>query len=216
MPPFIDLINYPPFGRLTVIERATNDKAGHIRWKCHCDCGNIAIVHASALRGGLTKSCGCLKREMQIAKNYVHGMSYAPEYNIWVLIIKRCTNPRAQNFKYYGGRGITVCSEWRHDFMAFYNHIGKRPSKKYTIERINNNLGYFPGNIKWATMKEQNNNKRNNRNITIHEWTMNLSQWAKFVGQGSRLIGDRLRRGWPPTKAIFYPIRHKLKSTKVT
>jgi hypothetical protein len=193
------------FGRLTILEQVEN-KNGRVQWKCQCECGNIIFVQSGCLRGGHTKSCGCLCLEINREKATIHGMCNTPEYNVWTLIKKRCCNPSDEAFKNYGGRGITICDEWNNDFMAFYNYVGPRPSKKHSIDRINNNSGYRPGNVRWATRYEQNNNGRNNHEITIHGWTMNLGQWAHFVGKSRQTIFSRLQKGWYPAKAIFYPI----------
>lgn len=193
------------FGRLTILKQVEN-KNNRVYWKCHCDCGNIISVQSSDLRSGHTKSCGCLCLELAIERKTTHGMCNTPEYNVWTLMLSRCCNAKNAAFKDYGGRGITVCDEWQQNFMAFYNHIGPRPSPKHTIDRINNNGNYEPYNIRWATRYEQNNNGRNNHKITIHNWTMNLGQWAQFVGKKRQTIFSRLKKGWPPAKAIFYPI----------
>lgn len=193
------------FGRLTVLEQ-TENKNGRVQWKCRCECGNIVPVQSGCLRDGHTKSCGCLCLELAIKRKTTHGMRNTPEYNVWTLMLRRCRNSNDDAFKNYGGRGITVCDEWQHDFMAFYKYVGKRPSSKHTIERIRNNGNYEPGNVRWATRSEQNNNSRGNHKITIHGWTMNLGQWARFVGKSRQTISSRLQKGWYPAKAIFYPI----------
>ena len=193
------------FGRLTVLKQAEN-KNNRVYWECQCDCGNIVTVQSCCLLSKHTKSCGCLATELAIKRKTTHGMRNTPEYNVWTLMLRRCRNPNDEAFKNYGGRGIKVCDEWEHDFMAFYNYVGKRPSSKHTIDRIDNNGNYEPGNTRWATRYEQSNNNRGNRNITIHGWTMNLGQWADFVGKKRQTIFSRLQKGWYPAKAIFYPI----------
>ena len=202
MSKFIDLTDQK-FDRLTVLERVENTKKGRACWKCQCSCGNTTTVPSGDLRSGKTKSCGCLNNELRLKRSTTHGMTHSPEYNVWHHMIKRCHNPTNDRFKDYGGRGITVCDEWRHDFMAFYNHVGKRPSKKLMIERVDNSKGYIPGNVIWETRQAQANNKRNNHKITIHGWTMNLCQWARFVGKNYHLVQYRLKKGWPPAKAIW-------------
>lgn len=93
----------------------------------------------------------------------IHGMSKTREYAVWAQMIDRCRNPKRKQFHRYGGRGITVCEEWRLSFVAFINHVGRRPSDHHTIERIDNDLGYFPGNVKWATRREQSYNRGDNK-----------------------------------------------------
>ena len=199
------------FTRLTVISRAQNDKRGHARWDCQCICGNTLTVLGYSLTCGETKSCGCLKKESCIQRHTTHGMARSSEHNIWCAMIQRCINPNNKAFKNYGGRGITVCDEWRNNFLTFLKDMGNRPSKQYSIERINNNLGYSPNNCKWATKQEQTNNSRSNIKITLQEWTMNLSQWAQFVGLKHETLCCRIfKYGWPISKAIFQPIKkHK-------
>jgi len=136
-------------------------------------------------------------------------MRYCPEYKIWVNIKQRCTNPNSSGFKRYGNRGITICEKWYNSFAAFFKDMGNRPSPEHTIERIDNNKGYSPDNCKWATKKEQANNRRNNHFITLYGWTLTIAQWSRFVNIGQSIICDRISEGWPPSKAIFTPVRHK-------
>lgn len=207
MPKFIDLTKQK-FNRLTIKKRIENNKHGQPRWECECICGKILPVLSYNLISGNTKSCGCL--QIEIARNTptIHKMCKTVEYETWCNIIKRCTNKNSPAFKDYGGRDITICPEWRHDFMAFYNHVGKRPSPKHSIDRIKNNVGYLPGNVRWATRYEQNNNKRNNHKITLHGWTMTIAQWSKFIGIDPKIITTRIFRKWPYPKAIFKKINH--------
>lgn len=196
------------FGNLYVVKRIENTATNKAQWQCECLCGNIIPVITSHLKSGHTKSCGCLKRDLCIERHLTHGMSDTPEYNIWLRIIQRCTNPNNQDFKDYGGRGITICDKWRYDFMAFFNHTGKRPSIKHSIDRINNNSGYKPNNVQWSLPQKQANNKRNNHNIIIHYCTMTMSQWAKFVGMDNATLWNRIKNNWPIEKAVFQPVRH--------
>src|SRR5262245_8753845 len=129
MPKFIDNTGQT-HGRLTVICRATNTKDGHVRWRCRCDCGNETIVQAIALRSGATRSCGCLLREVTGRRSKTHGhavnRSHSVEYAAWCQMIQRCTNPNNKRWTDYGGRGITVCPEWRESFEAFFARVGPR------------------------------------------------------------------------------------------
>jgi hypothetical protein len=148
------------FGRLLVLERV-GKKWGSVTWRCRCDCGNELITTSSNLTKGRTKSCGCLQREWASSGKIKreHGLSESAEYRIWCHIKCRCYNANSEDFKWYGGRGIKMCDEWLHDFMAFYNHIGPRPNKNLSIDRINNDGNYEPGNVRWATSMEQAHNK---------------------------------------------------------
>jgi hypothetical protein len=129
-----------------------------------------------------------------------------PEYVAWQHMIQRCIGANDKRFKDYGGRGITVCDEWRHDFMAFFNYIGPRPSKKHSIDRIDNDGNYEPGNIQWSTAKTQSNNNRANHKITINGKTMNIGQWATFTKINRSTLIMRIRRGLSPAEAISKPI----------
>jgi hypothetical protein len=147
------------FGRLTVIARAESwDSA--VRWQCFCDCGETSVSPSKTLKRGTTLSCGCLGKERAKAALTKHGRTETAEYRIWTDMKTRCYNHRSKHWKNWGGRGITVCDEWLHDFAAFFAHIGERPSREYSIDRINNDLGYTPGNVRWATLSQQNKNRR--------------------------------------------------------
>lgn len=135
------------FGRLVATQRAPH--ARRVHWRCACDCGGEAVVSADRLRSGKTGSCGCRR----------HGQSRLPEYRVWATMLERCRRPRAANYHNYGGRGIGVCERWL-DFDAFYADMGARPSPKHSIDRIDNDGNYEPGNCRWATASEQNRNKR--------------------------------------------------------
>lgn len=150
------------FGRLTVTGFAKRDRHGHASWFCNCSCGNNTIVHISNLASGHTQSCGCLMSEV-IAARLRHGDTRekrTPEYRIWTSMIQRCINPNVRKYPNYGGRGIKVCDRWRYSYQNFLADIGRRPSSKFSIDRINNDGNYEPGNCHWATAKEQRANQR--------------------------------------------------------
>ena len=199
---FVDLTGQT-FGRLTVIRRQENTKAWKTRWECLCECGKTIIIQGGNLKNGHTQSCGCLRIEAA----YTHGLCGSPEYRTWDHMIQRCTNPKTTHFSDYGGRGITVAPEWMASFPAFYEHIGPKPTAKHTIDRINNNLGYFPGNVRWATQKEQLKNIRRNHNITYAGETMTITEWATRLGMAeSTLYGRIVIHNWPIEKAFNKPV----------
>ena len=157
------------FGRWTVIQRAENSKAGMPRYIVRCDCGNEKIVSYSNLAQGRSRSCGCLKKEIYSSRtggasyNYKHGGKLHSErlYRIWKGMKQRCLNPNTRFYSAYGGRGITVCGEWLHDYPAFRDWaMNNGYSDDLTIDRINNDAGYSPDNCRWATWKQQNGNRR--------------------------------------------------------
>lgn len=173
------------YGRLTVVKRGPDKMCGttvrvrQTRWFCECECGTQVLVVGHKLRSGHTKSCGCLKRESSVADrlnvdNEHHGMNDTPEYRTWIGLKNRCLNRRDKAYKDYGGRGIQVCERWRKSFSAFYEDMGPRPRlyrkrSVFSIDRIDNNGNYEPGNCRWATHKTQNNNKRKQkrRNLPV-------------------------------------------------
>ena len=153
------------FGRLTALRRVGSDRWGNATWSCVCSCGEGLIASRNHLRSGDIKSCGCLRREKTAQMKTKHGHAtrkkgLTAEYTCWQAMKARCKNPSQDSWKYYGGRGIKVCPEWRDSFSVFFRDMGTRPSPSHSIDRINPDGDYEPGNCRWATLSQQRRNRR--------------------------------------------------------
>lgn len=193
------------YSRLLVLERAENTERGQAVWKCLCDCGNITYVRGGNLKSGAVKSCGCLLKDNA---HRTHGLSHTKIYGLWGNIKRRCYCPTISCYKYYGGRGIKMCDEWRDSFDAFYEWVkATRFDDSLTIERIDPNGDYCPENCTWANMTEQANNKRNNDFYTHNGETKSLTQWCYSLGLDYWLVRNRIKKlGWAFERAISEPI----------
>lgn len=151
------------------------------RWLCLCDCGNETIVSGSNLQAGHTTSCGCYALSVLKKRSVTHGMTKTDTYICWAHIKARCYNPKEKSYEKYGGRGIMMCDEWLNDFPRFLADMGERPSKLHTIERIDVNGNYEPSNCKWATQKEQQNNRSNNNRVEYDGEIMTVAQLSEKI-----------------------------------
>lgn len=195
------------FGRLLVVEKHGH-KGKAVAWLCKCDCGSEVIVRGKDLRSGATQSCGCIHREQLIERNTTHGLCGQRLYNIWGCMVQRCYNSNTPCYNLYGGRGITICDEWRRDFRSFYDWAMTHGYKDdLTIDRIDNDKGYSPDNCRWITAKEQGNNRSTNRYLDFNGERHTISEWGKLLGIDSETISSRLRRGWSIEKTLTEEIK---------
>ena len=191
------------FGRLTTLDTGYMVNFGKERRKCHmvrCECSNVKQVQRRSLVAGTTQSCGC---QIGVIHGHLIGVSKGvkrlPEYTAHRNMLARCYNENNTFYPDYGGRGIRVFPEWLgpKGFETWFAHIGSRPSPEHSLDRIDVNGDYAPGNVRWATREEQSNNKRNNVQLTHENQTKSISQWAKITGIHRTTIKSRLLAGWP-------------------
>ncbi len=205
------------FGRLTVVKETSPtyrlgglDKIRNKRypsrtrmWICVCECGTEIVRKQSDLTSGHTSSCGCLHTDMLKKRLTKHGNRANPAYTVWKGIRNRCNNSNEPAYKYYGGRGITVCERWD-SFALFLQDMDERPSLEHSIDRIDTNGNYEPTNCRWATMEEQGDNKRNNHNLTFQGKTQSAAKWSRELNIPVNRIYARIRIGLP-THLVLWP-----------
>lgn len=189
------------FGRLTVIERAGACHFG-IMWKCNCTCGKSVDVVSANLNRGNTKSCGCLKIDLSrlCGKNIKHGESIlgksSTEYSSWSAMRRRCSFKNNPQYHNYGGRGISICERWLQSFQNFLEDVGRKPTPNHSLDRYpDNNGNYCPGNVRWATKKEQQNNKRTNRVLIYNGVSKTLKLWSEETGIKYKSLMYRINKG---------------------
>ena len=203
------------FNRLTVIKIASKDKNGHYYWLCKCDCGKLKKVLSTHLVSGNIKSCSCYASEMLSKRG--KERQFIPNkrlYGIWRLMKQRCYSKKSISYKNYGEKGITVCEEWKNDFMFFYNWAMQNGYQEdLTIDRINVNGNYEPNNCRWATWKEQCNNKRNNIIIEYNGEKNTVAYFIQKYNLNEFAIYKRLKKGWDIKKAIETPVKEKVSNT---
>lgn len=189
------------------------------QYECHCDCGANIITIGCSIRKGKTLSCGCIRKEKSAkrAKEYFHldsssfvdNPNHGRLYMIWYDMNRRCSNPNRQNYIDYGGRGISVCSDWADDYDMFARWaMANGYNPKLTLDRIDCNGDYTPTNCRWASQRVQANNKRNNRMLTVSTGeTHTISEWSSISGINRHTIAQRIRNGWSVDEAVTKPAR---------
>lgn len=192
------------FGIINIISRNGTSNNGKSTWNCKCDCGTEWVAIGANIINGRTKSCGCTN-----IGNTKHNMSKLNEYNIWCDMKARCYNKTNKSYNLYGGRGITVCNEWKDDFIKFLDDIGSRPSKNYSLERIDVNGNYCNENVIWATQKDQNNNKRNSRKFNYNGEELTVRQIMDKLNTNLPIyvVIHRIDRGWDLELAATKPVK---------
>ncbi len=214
MPKRIEVKAGDTYNLLTVIEEVESVFYSRMRSRrvlCRCECGKETVVRLSRIRSGETKACGCLQGLSSIRHGHAIRGTRSITYATWKSMRQRCLDPNASNYHLYGGRNIHICQQWE-DFTAFLEDMGDRPSPNHTIDRINPDGDYAPGNCRWATAKEQGRNRRTNRMLTYKGETFCLVEWAERIGMNLDTLTDRLRKGgYTVEEALTLPVGSKRK-----
>lgn len=193
------------FGRWLVESYCYTNKYRVSYWNVKCRCGNKKVVSGQVLKNKTSRSCGCLKSQMAKEALTTHGLTGTPTYKTWKSMKGRCLNPSDQDYANYGGRGIQVCERWM-SFENFFADMGEK-NKELTLERVNNNGNYEPGNCVYATRMSQGNNKRNNNLLTFNNKTMTFSQWSRKTGINAGTLRSRIYDSkWGVEKALTSPV----------
>jgi hypothetical protein len=217
------------FGEYTIIQQApvTDDR---VRWHCRCSCGTERIVLAQSLTRGQSTSCGCMRHGVRCRSSGVdmHGQqitrhTHSAERGVYRGMFTRCYNTRVRAYRLYGGRGIRVCASWTASFAAFLSDVGLRPSPAHSLDRKDNNGNYscgkcaecidkgWPANCRWATKKEQAQNTRRSRFLTLNGETLNITEWSRRTGISDHTIRVRIEHlGWTVEKALTTPVKRRV------
>ncbi len=181
------------YGRLTPVAIAGKNRYGRTTYRCICDCGNEVVLEGSRIAHGTVKSCGCLKG---------YGVSHSITYSSWRGAKWRCSYVKHPYYKYYGGKGVKMCQRWLKSFENFLKDMGERPSPEYTLDRIDPSGDYTPENCRWATIREQCNNRRNNRILTYKGKDYTASNFAREFNIPPGGVYYGLKKGWEPEYII--------------
>lgn len=219
-------------GRLVVLRQGEPRKGGGSNWICRCICGNEFVTIGANIRKGSTRSCGCLAREWaqkaplnpkfiearETAKR-THGAksggTMTPTYRVWLGIKSRCTRPKHKDYKNWGGRGITVCPEWNSSFETFLRDMGERPSPAHSIDRLETDDGYRPGNCRWATTLEQGEHRRTNRAVTVDGQAFHsVTAACRHFGVAQSVANMRIQAGIDPAVAVSFKGRLPARRTR--
>jgi hypothetical protein len=201
------------YGRLTIIDEmpCLKDYARMMLVKCSCSKQTVKVVRLRSLLSGATIGCGCVHREAVQASNSTHKLSKHRLYKTWLNMIERCTNPEDKNYANYGGRGIVICDEWM-KVENFISDMYPTWQEKLTLDRIDNSLGYFFENCRWASKTQQNRNKRTNVNATIGGKTQCLMGWCKELNINYNTVKTRIQKGADASQAILQSANSKEKA----
>ena len=194
------------FGELTVIQEAGQNARGKAMVFCRCSCGEPRLVQRANLISGNTISCGHVQRSFAARRQLKHGKRSSAEYAAWTNMRSRCFNKNNRGYAAYGGRGITICSGWE-SFENFFADMGSKPGKEYSLERIDVNGNYEPNNCRWATKKDQANNRRTNRLLTFGDITDTVARWCEALQVPEYVVRWRLKKGWEAFDALIKPIK---------
>lgn len=194
MPKFIDITgNHYGFLDVLYHDKEASKRVGKTLWMCKCECGNYKNCESNKLRTGRTVSCGCRRTDRP---HITHGKTKDPLYQVWRGMKDRCLNPNSKERKYYGGRGIEICDQWKDDFQAFYDwSINNGYAKGLSIDRIDNNGNYSPDNCRWATRSMQARNKRDTVIVNVCGITKPLAEWSEISGVHISALRERYRKG---------------------
>jgi hypothetical protein len=199
------------FGRLTVVAFAGIDRRGNANWKCRCDCDGEKITSTTNLKTGRVMSC--TSSEDLGLRGFRHGAtkghSLTTEYKIWSAMLQRCSDPNGPDWMRYGGRGILVCPQWRSSYLTFLAEVGKRPSPKHSLDRIEVDGNYGPGNVRWATAKTQARNRTSTRFIEFEGEKLCLAEWSERKGFGLNVLARRIDAGWSIQRSLTTPSKKK-------